>query len=371
VCGHLFAADNSNATEIEAIKVVSATGYEQNIADAPASMFVITKEELENKSFNDLTEILKNVPGVYIEGGSVFKDISIRGMGSSYTLYLIDGKPMSGNDAHSPNGMAGGVATNSLPPVSMIERIEVVRGPMSSLYGSEAMGGVINIITKKTPQKWTGSFKGEYTKSFNDITEDGYQGSINIAGPIIQDVLSLQTYGSVLQQDESYCPNAGTPGTECGDKSSSPTPEFKVRKFGTKATLAINDANSIWVNYDYSKQEKKEAEGVSYSKQINVTDPNDPTKNITIGGSNRVNGLAVKQIASAGHDMKLDDFTLNTYIQNAATKNPSRGDGIFYDVLTLNTQGNYFFDTNVLSVGAQYRKETLDDRGTKRNAGDT
>ncbi|MDR2081392.1 MAG: TonB-dependent receptor [Campylobacteraceae bacterium] len=344
----LLAVPNDNITEVEAIKVISATGYEQNIADAPASMFVITKEELENKSFNDLTDILKNVPGVYVEGGSVFKDISIRGMSSSYTLYLIDGKPMSGNDAHSPNGMSGGIAANSLPPVSMIERIEVVRGPMSSLYGSEAMGGVINIITKKTPQEWGGSFKGEYTRSINDITEDGYQGSINIAGPVIRDILSLQAYGSVLQQDESYCPNAGTAGADCGDKSSAPTPEFKVRKFGTKLILNINNENSIWTNYDYSKQIKKETEGISYA-------PN---------ASNRVNGLAVKQVASAGHDLKLDDFTLNTYIQNAATKNPSRGDGIYYDVLTLNTQGNYFFETNILSVGAQYKKETLDDRGT-------
>ncbi|MDR2341752.1 MAG: TonB-dependent receptor, partial [Campylobacteraceae bacterium] len=321
--------------------------------DAPASVFVITKEELEDKSFNDLTEVLKNVPGISIEGGSVFKDISIRGMSSSYTLYLIDGKPMSGNEAHSPNGMAGGVATNSLPPVSMIERIEIVRGPMSSLYGSEAMGGVINIITKKTPQEWSGSFKGEYTKSINDITEDGYQGSINIAGPIIKDILSLQTYGSVLQQDESNCPNASTPGADCGDKSSAPTPEFKVRRFGTKATLAVNDANSIWVNYDYSKQQKKETEGVSYA----------------VNASNRVNGLAVKQSVSAGHDLKLEDFILNTYIQDTFVKNPTRGNGIDYYVLTANTQGTYFFESNALTAGIQYKNEKLDDRATNAMPG--
>jgi outer membrane receptor for ferrienterochelin and colicins len=316
-------------------------------------VFVITKEELEDKSFNDLTEVLKNVPGISIEGGSVFKDISIRGMSSSYTLYLIDGKPMSGNEAHSPNGMAGGVATNSLPPVSMIERIEIVRGPMSSLYGSEAMGGVINIITKKTPQEWSGSFKGEYTKSINDITEDGYQGSINIAGPIIKDILSLQTYGSVLQQDESNCPNASTPGADCGDKSSAPTPEFKVRRFGTKATLAVNDANSIWVNYDYSKQQKKETEGVSYA----------------VNASNRVNGLAVKQSVSAGHDLKLEDFILNTYIQDTFVKNPTRGNGIDYYVLTANTQGTYFFESNALTAGIQYKNEKLDDRATNAMPG--
>ncbi|MDR3345810.1 MAG: TonB-dependent receptor plug domain-containing protein, partial [Campylobacteraceae bacterium] len=85
-----------NETKLDEIKVVSAAGYEQNIADAPASIFVITREELEKKSEQDLTDVLKNVPGVYVEGGSVFKDVSIRGMGSSYTLYLIDGKPVSG-----------------------------------------------------------------------------------------------------------------------------------------------------------------------------------------------------------------------------------------------------------------------------------
>jgi outer membrane receptor for ferrienterochelin and colicins len=338
---------------LEEIKVVSATGYEKNIADAPASMFVITREELEDKSFNDLTEILKSVPGISIEGGRVFKDISIRGMSSSYTMYLIDGKPMSGNEAHSPNGMSGGIAVNSLPPVSMIERIEIVRGPMSSLYGSEAMGGVINIITKKTPQEWSGSFKGEYTKSVNDITEDGYQGSINLAGPIISDALSLQTYGSILQQDESRCPNALIPGADCGDKSSAPTPEFKTRQFGTKLTLSIDDANSIWAKYDYTKQQKRETEGLSYAANA----------------SNRVNGLAIKQGISAGHDLKLENLILNTYVQDNTVKNPTRGNGIDYYVLTANTQGTYFFGNNALTAGFQYKNEELDDRATNAMPG--
>lgn len=150
---------------MDEIKIVSAAGYEQNIVDAPASVYVITKEELGKKSFNDLTEILKNVPGVYVTGGSAYKDISIRGMGSEYTLYLIDGKPMNGNEAYNLNSNQVGIAANSLPPVSMIERIEVIKGPMSSLYGSEALGGIINIITKKVPNEWSGNIKTEYTKN--------------------------------------------------------------------------------------------------------------------------------------------------------------------------------------------------------------
>jgi outer membrane receptor for ferrienterochelin and colicins len=340
------AASSDDVVELDEIKVTSATGYEQNIADAPASIFVITKEELEKKSFNDLTEILKNVPGVFVEGGAVFKDISIRGMSSGYTLYLVDGKPLTSNEAHSPNAMAGGVATNALPPVSMIERIEIVRGPMSSLYGSEAMGGVINIITKKTPSEWTGTVKGEFTKSLNDISQNGYQASANLAGPIVQDLLSLQTYGSILGVDEWHCPDLTK---DCGDKSSAPAPRFTSRQFGAKAILAINKANSAWVNYDYVKQEKNEEANVSYS---------------TDTGSNRVNGIALKQTVGAGYDLKLDNFTLNSYLQRASTKNPTRGDGIDYYVTTANAQGTYFFETNALAIGAQYREEKLEDRAT-------
>jgi outer membrane receptor for ferrienterochelin and colicins len=155
-----------------------------------------------------------------------------------------------------------------------------------------------------------------------------------------------------LQQDESHCPNQ-TPGADCGDKSSSPAPEFKVRQFGTKAILTVNDENSIWAKYDYSKQQKRETEGVSYATNA----------------SNRVNGLAVKQSVSAGHDLKLEDFILNTYIQDTSTKNPTRGNGIDYYVLTANTQGTYFFESNALTAGIQYRNEKLDDRATNAMPG--
>ncbi|MDR0664337.1 MAG: TonB-dependent receptor [Helicobacteraceae bacterium] len=337
------AKSDDDVTELDEIKIVSAAGYEQNIANAPASVFVITREQLENRSFNDLTDVLKTVPGVYVEGGSVFKDISIRGMSSGYTLYLIDGKPMSGNEAHSPNGMSGGIATNSLPPVSMIERIEVVRGPVSSLYGSEAMGGVINIITKKVPSEWSGSFKGEYTKSYSDISEDGFQASANLAGPVIRDLLSLQTYGSILGIDESRY--------VAGGKSSSSNPDFTARQFGVKAIASINRANSVWAGYDYAKQERVTITGNSVSANGSAD-------------RNASENLSIKQSFGGGHDLKLDNFTLTTYIQNASTKNPSRGNGIDFEALTLNTQGTYYFDTNILSVGGQYKKEELDDRAT-------
>lgn len=141
VCSGTLLSANETTTLDEVQVVTTAGGYEQNIADAAATISVITKEELENKSYSDVTDVLKNVPGVYVNGGGSNQSISIRGMGASYTLYLIDGKPMQDNQAFSPNGSGGGNQINFLPPLEAIERIEVVRGPASSLYGSDAMGG--------------------------------------------------------------------------------------------------------------------------------------------------------------------------------------------------------------------------------------
>ena len=148
-------------TTLETIVVTTAGGYEQNIADAAATISVITAEELEKKSYSDITDALKNVPGVFVQGGGTNQTISIRGMGSSYTLFLIDGKPMNDGSLLTTNGGVQGASVNFLPPIEAIERIEVIRGPSSSLYGSDAMGGVINIITKKHQDKMTASVRTE------------------------------------------------------------------------------------------------------------------------------------------------------------------------------------------------------------------
>lgn len=126
--------------------VVTATGFEQNITDAPASITVVPGEELEKGAYRDLTDALKDVQGVAVTGSAAERDIFIRGLPGSYTLLLVDGKRQSTRDART-NGNSG-FEQSFLPPANAIERIEVIRGPMSSLYGSDAMGGVINIITK-------------------------------------------------------------------------------------------------------------------------------------------------------------------------------------------------------------------------------
>lgn len=81
----------------------------------------------------------KDVEGISITGGNEKPDISIRGLSGDYTLILVDGRRQSGRESR-PNG-SGGFEAGFIPPVEAIERIEVIRGPMSSLYGSDAIGG--------------------------------------------------------------------------------------------------------------------------------------------------------------------------------------------------------------------------------------
>ncbi len=181
--------------------VVTASGFEQEIQDAPASISVITREDLDKKFYRDVNDALVEVPGVIVTGGGDRQDISLRGMGPKYTLILIDGKRQNSRETRT-NSDSTGVEGGWTPPLSAIERIEVVRGPMSSLYGSDAMGGVINIITRKVPAEWGGEIRLDTTIQESSKSGDIYQGNFYLAGPIKTDLLGLQIYGQATQRDE-------------------------------------------------------------------------------------------------------------------------------------------------------------------------
>lgn len=160
LCVPLFIAAPVMAAEGDDVMVVTASATEQNLKDAPASISVITREDLAKKPIQNLKDILQEVPGVQLTNeGDNRKGVSIRGLDSSYTLILVDGKRVSSRTAvfrHNDYDL-------SWVPAEAIERIEVVRGPMSSLYGSDALGGVVNIITRKVGKEWHGSLSADST----------------------------------------------------------------------------------------------------------------------------------------------------------------------------------------------------------------
>lgn len=148
-------------TVLDTIMVTTAGGFAQQVVDAPASITVIPGEDLENKPFRSLIDAVRHVEGVTMAGGDK-GDITIRGMPASGTLILIDGRRQNSTRELNPKG-GNAVEDDWMPPIGAVDRIEVVRGPMSSLYGSEALGGVVNVITRRPGDSWEGAVSANAT----------------------------------------------------------------------------------------------------------------------------------------------------------------------------------------------------------------
>lgn len=204
----VYANNNAevNSAQQLATIVVSAAGYEQKLKDAPASITVITEKDLKDKRINSIADALVDIEGVDISpqaGKTGGLNIRIRGMDAEYSLVLIDGRRQNSTGDITPNGF--GESNNSfIPPISAIERIEVIRGPASTLYGSDAMGGVVNIITKKVSNEWTGSSTIEATLLPNS-SSFGNQRAVDsfITGPIIKDLLGIQLRTRKAERSQS------------------------------------------------------------------------------------------------------------------------------------------------------------------------
>ncbi len=136
-------ADDSNPLELDTI-IVTATRTEISVGDAIVPVTVITRAQIEQSLASDVSEILRFEAGLDLGrngGPGQSTSIFMRGTESNHTLVLVDGVRIN-------PGTIGGAALQNIAP-EVIERIEIVKGPRSALYGSDAIGGVINIITRR------------------------------------------------------------------------------------------------------------------------------------------------------------------------------------------------------------------------------
>jgi len=327
--------------------VVTAAGFEQLATDAPASITVITREDLEKRPFRDLTDALRDVQGVTVTGVANEQDILIRGLPGQYTLILVDGKRQSTRDART-NGNAG-YEQSFIPPLEAIERIEVVRGPMSSLYGSDAMGGVINIITRKVAKTWGGSLGIDGTLQEHSDSGNATQGQFFLNGPIASNVLGLQLWGKQFKRTEDDILN-GFNGA-------------KDRDLTARLAWTPNASHDVLLEAGTSELKRHSSAGRVLAPTASNTRQEHSRDHWSLSHNGRW-GWATSQIALTQEKGQRETFAADR--SGAFIRNP-RAPEIKNTVLDakLNTRlGNHF-----LVAGGQYNRGELTDQNPGRRLG--
>ncbi|MDQ7786959.1 MAG: TonB-dependent receptor [Thermodesulfovibrionales bacterium] len=245
-------AEEAKEAKLEEI-VVTATKTPHTLEDVPVETVLINREDIEASNAKNVSEVLKDVPGFYIRGENVPGSSSylsrLRGFDfdKGYGLVLINGERVLGG------GMGEyGISINQIP-LEMIERIEIIKGPSSVLYGSDAVAGVVNIITKPIPEKPLFTLSGGYGSEETSLASISYGQKIKDFGVLIS-----------AQHEKS----------ERGRYSASED-EFEARHILTKLSYDISEKvnASVGINYDKSEWQYQIDEKLRFSPSLELTLP--------------------------------------------------------------------------------------------------
>ncbi|MDZ4714092.1 MAG: TonB-dependent receptor [Cytophagales bacterium] len=152
--------------------VITATKFPKDVNETAKVLTIIDEVQIARSSGKDVSQLLNEQTGLIINGANSNpgkdKSVFLRGAKSDYTVVLLDGIPL--ND---PSSLGGGAYDLRLIPIDQVERIEILKGSQSTLYGSDAIAGVINIITKKKGSKPIEGFASAGYGSYNTIRGNG------------------------------------------------------------------------------------------------------------------------------------------------------------------------------------------------------
>lgn len=319
--GTAFAAEDLQEFALENM-VVTATRTESKMVDVPVNTTVISAEKIADRHYLDVVDALKDVPGANVLDtgvGAYEKKVVLNG--DERVLVLVDGKRVNidmGTMSRASYDL------NQMPDVSLIERIEVVKGHGGALYGSDAVGGVINIITKKMDHSYGkvymgfGSHQARDAKAMYTIKE-GKTGVMVAASKYKQ---GYHEYKDAKTEANKRWPVVST---------------YENEKVSVKLSQELSETSNLELGYDFSK-----FEGVrSYS-----------TKAKSASFSNKkTNDFYAKY-----------DWTVNDkdqgFIQLYRNKYDYYNAGDMYETDTgFEAQQNITLsDNNRLVVGASYRK---------------
>ncbi|MCM5704211.1 FepA family TonB-dependent siderophore receptor [Larsenimonas salina] len=378
------ASDSDNAVVSEDKIVVLSTALE-TLKQAPG-VSVITAEDIEKRPpVNDLSDIIRRMPGVNLTGNSASgqrgnnRQIDIRGMGPENTLILIDGEPVSSRNSvrygwRGERDTRGD--TNWVPP-EQVERIEVLRGPAAARYGSGAMGGVVNIVTKQPTKDWHGSLS-----VYNNLPESDDEGAtkranFSLSGPLSRDV-TFRVYGSINKTDGD-APDINADATESNTAGNE-----GVRNKDINALLdwALTDHQTLEFKAGYSRQ------GNIYAGDSQNNRPTDTTEALAEDGAetNRI----YRQDVRITHKGRWDNWDTRVSAQYENTRNTRLAEGLAgsgegtintsddYNTSELNSyrlsaDADYYAQTaldQVITVGTEWTRDTLDDPGSMAQTAD-
>lgn len=323
------AADSQQAVEQVQTRdvVVTASRTEQLVKEAPAAVEVISREDLDKMGAENLAQALQLAIGIDVsENGMVGNSVAIRGAKSNQTLIMVDGMRIrTENTDQTANNY-------ELQRVNMadVERIEIVRGATSSLYGADAMGGVINIITK-TPDKASQSVFADYTTKQADV---GFRVATGQLG-------KWASSFSYKRSDVHHLDINGS-GTQYGTKD----------YFNVKTKYKIDDKKSLSFFLDYMNEDLYlDSDFTSYD--------HDRTKF----------GLSYDGKDKKGKYQLRVNYSIFNKDQNTRKNGILTGwDELKFRTLTLDGQRSYQLnDEHLLTVGGEIRKEKYE--GTRIGSG--
>ena len=368
------------ALQLEETRVLGTAA--QELKQAPG-VSIITAEDIKKRPpANDLSDIIRREPGVNLTGNSSSgargnnRQIDLRGMGPENTLILIDGKPSSSRNAQR-YGWSGDRDTRgetNWVPAEEVERIEILRGPAAARYGSGAMGGVVNIITKRPSDKLSGSLTAYYLAPEDDAEGVSKRTNFNLSGPITDDLV-FRVYGGLNKTD------ADDPGINTAAQAS---PDSVV---AGREGVRNKDVNGL-LSWQFTPEQSLDLEA-SYSRQGNIF-AGDTMLN---SGGDFVNSLTGKETSvlqrssfSATHNGSFDWGSTKASLTHDLTRNarlneglagygegaPSESAGRFESRLR-NTRATGEVNlpltmgtAQVLTVGGEYLYESLNDPGSLR-----
>ena len=338
----------------------------------------ISKDDIDKRPVaNDISEFVRTMPGVNLTGNTATgqrgnkRQIDLRGMGPENTLILIDGKPVNSRQSEriSMRGERNTRGDSNWVPVEEIESITVLRGPAATRYGSGAMGGVVNIVTKKVSKE----FKGQVNLYANQ-PQDSKEGAtrrigFNLSGPIIQDTLGFRIYGNLNKTDADAADiNAGH-----GNDSAAGVEGVRNKDIAGRLQWKISPAQTLILDSSYSRQ------GNIYNGDTQNSNPRSALVN-SLADSKAETARLYRSAFSLTHDGAWEwgdtknvisyERTVNSHLPEGLAGGPE-GSYTGLDFvqsrlknLRFSSEANIPFKLgvdNVLTVGAEFTDSKLDD----------